>query len=71
MEIKQYKDCEGTKVKLGDEIEKIGICNIIVPLGTVTHMRKEGFYVWVTTDKYPSGNIWGKFTRKIKKDDGR
>lgn len=67
MNIKQYKDYEGNSVKVGDEIEKVGIVDIIVPLGKITSMRKQGFYVFIRTEKYPSRDIWAKFTRKVKK----
>jgi hypothetical protein len=65
MECKQYKDNEGNSVKVGDKVEKVGICDLYIPLGVVLSMRKEGFYVWVKTEKYPNQEIWGKFTRKI------
>lgn len=64
-EIKQYKGYDGKSIKVGDEIEKVGIADIIVPIGKVISMRKQGFYVFIRTDKYPNQDIWGKFTRKV------
>lgn len=68
MNIKQYKDYDGNKVEIGDEVDSInpGTGNSDRNMGKVIALKKQGFYVWVRTERLPNRDIWGKFTRKVK-----